>query len=288
MQGVNHSMTPSFDLVPEQMDTAALPHSLLIMEAAEHHFRYLAYDRASSRVLCLRHYSIDPTADKTNTDLLQDIISNDDLLQYPIRDAAVIYNYSDSSLLPEKFFHIELNKPLTDLSYGTVKRGLVLSEKVHGWALYNVYRIPRDVHELMQNKFSAGKYWHSNSLLLAGTNKSELGGPVIHLMIYEDKFTVSFFTDHRLQLMQTFPYETPEDVSYYLLAICNQFNVAQEKMKLKLSGLVDEDSALYQEILKYFLHVTWENVPDSIAADIITAAHPRHYFSPLLRMTVCV
>jgi hypothetical protein len=103
-----------------------------------------------------------------------------------------------------------------------------------------------------------------------------------------DQFLVAVFKGTNIQLMQSYSYQTPDDVSYYLLAICNRFNISQEKVTLIVSGLLDEQSRLYQELLKYFLQVQWDRLPDSVKLDASFAAFPDHYFSPLLKMALCV
>ncbi len=73
------------------------------------------------------------------------------------------------------------------------RKGLLLNDKVQGWDLYNIYRIPREVHSLLQQKFSAGKYWHYNTLLLSGIEKESLEGDTIKVVIAADKFACGGF-----------------------------------------------------------------------------------------------
>ena len=91
-----------------------------------------------------------------------------------------------------------------------------------------------------------------------------------------------------LQLIQTFAYQTPEDAAYYLLLICKQFKIAQTDLVLKISGLIDAQSALYTELLKYFEHVQHEGIPAELSTAGILDEYPSHYFSPLLKMSLCV
>jgi hypothetical protein len=103
-----------------------------------------------------------------------------------------------------------------------------------------------------------------------------------------DQFLVAVFKDKAIQILQSYNYQTPDDVSYYLLSICNRFQISQEKVVLIVSGLLDEQSRLYQELLKYFLHVQWDRLPDGVRLDSVFSQFPSHYFSPLLKMALCV
>ena len=164
----------TFDIIPETASQSAMQNNLLLMEVGNQLFSYVLFNRQEQRFVGFRQYNLEFIPGKPSIETLQEILATDPLLQHAYREAFLIYHYSDSNLLPEKFFHIELNKPVTELVYGNAHKGLLLSEKVPGWNLFNIYRIPRDVHSLMQQKFSAGKYWHYYTLLLSGSDKEDV------------------------------------------------------------------------------------------------------------------
>lgn len=279
----------TFDIKPENIPAEEMQGSLLLMEVSGNVFSYVIYQKSQQRFLGFRQYSLDYNPGKTNLETFRDILQNDELLQYDFRESYIVYNYTDSNLLPEKHFHIELNKPVIELVYGNARKGLLLSEKVYGWDLYNTYRIPREVHTVLQQKFAAGKYWHYYTLLLTGIGKEETAdNDEIKMVVAADHFIIAVFRNRELQLLQTWYYQTPEDVSYQLLAVCNRFYMKPEEVQLKISGLVDEESNLYQELMKYFLQCQWEVLPDSVSLQDSFSQFPRHYFSPLLKMALCV
>jgi hypothetical protein len=279
----------TFDIVPESTDTEELANSRLLIEVGEKVFSYVFYNKEQQHFLGLRQYNMDITPGKTMLESLLEIIAADELLQTKFREAFVIYNYTDSSLLPAQLFHIDLNQPVTELVYGNARKGLLLSEKVNGWDMYNVYRVPREIHALLQQKFAAGNYWHYYTLLLSDGQIQNAGeNHVIKLVMGTDQFLVAVFKDKAIQILQSYAYQTPDDVSYYLLSICNRFQIVQEKTTLIVSGLMDEQSRLYQELLKYFLQVQWDRLPPTIHLNKVFSQFPSHYFSPLLKMALCV
>ncbi|HUR12380.1 MAG TPA: DUF3822 family protein [Flavitalea sp.] len=277
---------PAFDIVYPNLTDEARMQCQLVIEISDRLFSYILFNREEKSLFCLRQYHFDWIAKNTTAEQLEQLINLDPYLQHPVKDVVVIYNYPESNLIPEQHFHISMNKSLTELVYGHAKKGLVVSEKVKGWDLYNVYRIPREVHTRMQQRFSAGKYWHFYTLLLSGDKMTEKDRCM--LVFYSDRFICRLFSKGRLQMMQTWLYETPEDVSYYLLSLCTQFGLNQETFPLKLSGLIDEKSTLYTELMKYFQHVEADQVPDDIHTNQLLDEYPAHYFSPLLKMAECV
>ena len=278
----------TFDIIPDSIADGNLQNNLLLMEVSDQIFCYVLYNRESQRFLGFRQYNLDFIPGKSPLEALSEVLTGDEHLQRHFAEAFLVYHYTDSNLIPERFFAIDLNKPITEIVYGNAQKGLLLNDKVQGWDLYNIYRIPREVHSLLQQKFSAGKYWHYNTLLLSGVEKDSLEGDTIKVVIAADKFAVVAFKGQQLQLAQSYHYQTPEDVSFQLLALALQFGIDQETVNLKVSGLMDEQSILYQELLKYFNQLEWEQLPGETSAEEGFENFPSHYFSPLLKMALCV
>ena len=59
-------------------------------------------------------------------------------------------------------------------------------------------------------------------------------------------------------------------------------------MKLVVCGLIEKQSALFTELLKYFSDIECDRIPDSIHTKGMLEEYPEHYFSPILKMAACV
>jgi len=280
---------PVFDIIPAAWTQDELLHSILLIEISEKLFGYVVFNKDLKQLLGLRQYHLDISTERPTIQAMNDIIANDGLLQQPWKEAIVIYNFPDSSLLPDKYFDIGMNKSITEFLFGSAFKGLILSEKIPAWDVYNIYRIQREIHAVMQQKFSPGRYWHYYSMLLSTIdNQSEIPGSLIRCIFYPEKFIVVFLKNTHLQLLQTYHYETPEDVIYYLLQICHQFSLSQENLKVIVSGLIEQHSSLYTELLKYFQDLECDHLPEIIETKGLLLNLPEHYFSPILKMALCV
>jgi len=282
-------MKPAFDISTENGNDASLKPCTLLLELNERQLTCAWVNKSTHQLLRLKQYHFEPANEEPAETVLQELVESDEQLQQEIREAVVIYNYGESSLLPDPYFAIEISKPLTEIVTGNAQKGLVLSEKIFGRQMYTIYRIPREVHSFLQRKFSAGKYWHFYSLLLYSTvenkNPPEFS---FRLFFYPDKFVVAVFNDVEPCLLQSFSYQVPEDVSYYLLNICKQLSIDPTIVQLYLSGLIDIDSALYSEVFRYFLNIEWDSTGTSAWKNDGLKEYPAHYFSPLLQMALCV
>lgn len=281
-------LRPTFDIVSPEWNADHHADYYLVIEVSDRLFSFVLLDGERTQIYCLRQYNFDLLHKTSLSEQLDSIIDNDPYLQGNVKDVSVVYNYEESNLVPDAYFNLGLNKTLTELVFGKAKKGLVISEKVNNWSLYNVYRIPREVHTKMQQRFSAGKYWHYYSLLLTATAPPGGDVPVCTVIFYADRFICFIANGGKLQLVQTWIYQTPEDVSYYLLAVCARLQYNQETINIRVGGLIDEQSALYTELMKYFLLVSKFAVPASMETSQLLRAFPPHYFSPLLTIATCV
>jgi hypothetical protein len=184
---------------------------------------------------------------------------------------------------------MDMNKEVIDLVHGNLQKGLILSEKIPWWELFNVYRISPDIHQLLQQRFTAGKYWHYYSLMLKSYKMFDSTGEPDRLKIvfYSDKMIVLVVINGKVHLVQTYHFQDTRDVAYHLLNCCKQLNLDPEKIKLLIGGLIDRRSALNDELFKYFLYIDFEEIDESIKVTDELKELPLHYFSSILKMAVC-
>lgn len=280
---------PVFDIVPAAWAQDELLNSILLIEISEKLFGYLVYNKQQKQFLGLRQYHLDVSTERPVVQAINEIILNDKLLQQPWKETIVIYNFPDSSLLPDKYFDLGVNKSIMELLFGNASKGIILSEKIPAWDVYNIYRVQREIHTIMQQRFSGGRYWHYYSILLSTIDKqNELPLYLLKCIFYPEKFVVAFLKEKQLQLLQTYHYETPEDVSYFLLNICHQLNRSHENLKLNVSGLINKESALFTELLKYFQEIEFDHIPEIVQTKGLLQNFPEHYFSSILKMATCV
>lgn len=261
----------------------------LLIEISSQSVNYIVYTKDPYQLYLLRQYRMYTTSDRSTCDLLEEIIAGDVVLQHYAHQSTVIYNFPGADIIPAEHYNTGLKNHVARLVTGDTESDYIFDELVHDWNMHNVYRVSKDIHSLCKAKFQGSQYWHVYTILLLWSREDKLKtGNIARVIFYNDKFVVAFFRDRQLQLLQTFAYQTPEDVAYYLLLICKQFEISQQELVLYISGLIDTQSALYTELLKYFAEVNYEGLPVMYSTNGLLEEFPGHYFSPLLKMSLCV
>jgi hypothetical protein len=157
-----------------------------------------------------------------------------------------------------------------------------LHDRIPEWQIVNTYTFPAALYQLVNGANT--KYIHTYTPLLKVYNGIDAQNQV-SIDISPQQFRVLVKKEGQLLLAQTYSYAVPLDVIYYLLSIYQQFHLPKDETYLLLSGLVEEDSALYKELNNYFLNLHF-NSAQSVTFD--GGNLPPHYFTSILNTAACV
>jgi len=199
---------------------------------------------------------------------------------------AIAYDANESIQIPSAIYRNENGQLHLDTIYGKDVYVNIVSENLPALNLYNVYRLPSNLHATISRKFLSGKFWHLYTVVLKNFPPKQ--GESMFIDFKTDEFSLFVLKENKLLLCQTFAYTTPDDVLYYLLKCCQQLKLSQKHAKIFLSGLIEKDSALFRELYKYFIHLEFESLASEIKLTEELSAHPQHYYSSISKLAACV
>lgn len=208
-------------------------------------------------------------------------------LQSPFNQTLISYHLPDCISVPLKYFKPGEAASLLNTMVGKNGNEMTLSEPVTEWQLQIIYRVAKSLHQSMENFFSTGKFWHTYTIALKNSSNSTEGARM-WIDFKPHEFTVLLIRDQIFQLAQIFTYTTPADVLYHLLKICSNFSILQNEISITLSGLIEQQSALYEELHKYFLNIQFNSPNGALRMDESFYDFPAHYFSSIYKLAACV
>lgn len=282
-------LKPAFQIEVSSISDTEMSQSRLLVEVNPNAFSYVLLNQRNLSPLVVKYFQLEHSKERPLTEALREVLETDKLLRRPVKETVLVYNFPDSSLVPETLFTMDTNRDIIDTLHGNLNKGLILTEKIPWWELFNVYRISPDIHHLLQQQFTAGKYWHYYSLMLKSYKMFDAADQedIIKVIFYADKMVALVVRNGKVHLVQTFLYQDTKDVVYHLLNCCRQMGISQEEVRLLVGGLIDRQSALSTELHKYFLKIGFEEIDESIKVTDEMKELPLHYFSSLLKMAVC-
>lgn len=216
---------------------------------------------------------------------LQEILHTEPLLKKQYKEIHLIWCYPEAVLVPPQYFEKENSTAMLNLVFGDTGNAVLHHDFLYKHNLHNVYRVPQAASDIMENIFPAVPQSHQYSLLVDRVMK---GGNELFVLFYTGTLTAMLCKEGKLQAIQNFNYNTPDDIVFHLLNICRAFEVAPETARLCLSGMVDKRSNLYAAVYKYFLDIEFDSIPAHFTIAEELKSSPPHFFSHLFYQAICV
>jgi hypothetical protein len=250
----------------------------LFVEVGESFCSVALIDSSNKSAQFVGMYAFDAISIDESIDALLKKVSKK---QSSISNAVISPAFPEALLVPNKFYHHKsslLNAVFNQAHY------FPLNDAIAEWQLINVYTLPMAVYKKMMEQLPGASFIHAYTPLLKIYNGFTAGHQISAHFIGK-QFRVMVKKNHQLQLLQTYSYTSPLDVVYYLLKICTEFQLPQEETQIIISGLIDEDSALYKELHHYFLHLHFAT---NTTLSLPEHEHPGHFFTSIHNLAACV
>jgi len=200
----------------------------------------------------------------------------------PYRSCKICYNFKEGMPVPNTCYDAAAREAMLNDVYGFTTGAVYFTQPVANTEFSYIYRVPKAIDDVLKNRFAEATILHTNACLIASKKELEL-----YCVIYNSYIKCILFKGNELQIIQSYDYQTPSDVAYHLLNICNLHNILPESITITLSGFVDMQSSLYEEIYRYFLNVQMEQLPQEVDITDEIKAYPTHFFSYLISLIQC-
>jgi len=213
------------------------------------------------------------------------IIQDEPLLKRQFRKTDIVWTFPEALLVPHEWMNGATTEDMLNLVHGDLNRGEVKSDFMFKHNQHTVYRIPVAVAEVFAKHFLFASQTHQYAVLpdLFANEVNKL-----FVIFYNNRLTAMLHKNDKLQAIQNFSYQSPDDVAFHLLDICRAFDIAPADLVLRCSGMIDERSNLFATLYKYFLTIGMVDPPGNISMNEEIKKYPPHFFSHLFATALCV
>jgi hypothetical protein len=274
-------MRTVFEILPSSFDPETCK---LLCEVSNEGFSFCIKDEEKNSFLGLGIYHFDKNKPPVGFPIaLQIVFHQKEILSKKFKKVCVVYSFRESVLIPFSLYDRQKDSTLMNMMFGDLTSNqTILTDVITDESVYNTYRVSAAISEVIQNQFPDASNMHQYTLLL---KKPTVETDHLSVIFYAQKIIVCLIKDGKHQLVNSYNYQTPEDVSYVLMNICDQFKI--ENAHLIITGLLEENSPLYKEIYKYFNEIEFATLPEgSLYSEEITK-FPSHYFSYIFAIDQC-
>jgi|GEM_PF-1233117 len=117
-----------------------------------------------------------------------------------------------------------------------------------------VYAFPDVLKKILESNINGIKILHYTAPLLESFALNNSKGEELFLHIQQEQFDILYSKDGQLQFFNSFSYTNSEDLLYFLLYVIEQLKIDRNHIELKVSGSIDENTAMFDSLLKYIRH----------------------------------
>lgn len=282
MPAQTQNVNPSFAIRPAETNTAALH---LLIEAGPAGISFVIEDDDHAFPALVSYaFSLDMNNDQLAS-AMDDIIQNEPLFKQQFKKTDVAWAFPEALLVPNEWMNAATAGDMLDLVYGDLNRGEVKSDFMFRHSIHCIYRVPTAVAAVFAKHFLYASQTHQYAVLpdLFPNEATQL-----YVIFYNNRITAMLHKENKLQAIQNFCYQNPEDAAFHLLDLCRSFDVAPNDVVMKYSGMIDENSSLFITLYKYFLTIHHVDPPENISTAEAIQKYPPHFFSHLFATALCV
>ena len=214
---------------------------------------------------------------------IESILNSSQIKGVDFNSVKIRYNYSASLLVPEKHFQASLNEQMLSLVYGKNEEGEINNDVVALKNIHNIYRVPTSINHLLATTFSTSTSLHSTSLQI----NHQIADSSLYCIVFHESIKVIVYHEGKLQLVQQFKYQVPNDVVYHLLNVCQQHQLNPSIISCRLSGMIVKESNLFEALYNCFLDISFMDTKELKYASEEFNELPSHFFSHLIELATC-
>ncbi|OIR00628.1 hypothetical protein GALL_173190 [mine drainage metagenome] len=211
------------------------------------------------------------------------------ILDRSYNDTRLFFNLNEAVVMPAQAFNTNAADAYLTAVHGDSTNHIIRYDNIVSDAgLINVYRIKKSLHDIVNSNLMMVTPRHVYSKLLENVlnNNVIFQGAFLKLDFYNNQMNVVLLKNGILHLIQSYSYQTPDDVLYYLLNIAEKFDISTTETPVEVSGLIDIKSQYFDYIEKIFKQISFETLKADNIFSNYSGEYPPHYFTPFLNLTV--
>lgn len=278
----------SFSIYSPDEDTVSDVHDRLLLEVGKNHIACIDTNEHKKTISAFELFNFTENEAADFSKLFEVVFSDSKILTKSYPATVVFINNELSLLIPIFKFNTDIAADYLNVIFGEDFFSAIHFEHLPiEPGMMNAYRVSDTLSDILNNKFTKVSFRHTYSNIVKTIVSDILSYPseCIYIQFYNTFLIVTVAKDEKLQLIQSFIYEAPEDVLYHLLNITERFALNRERLILEISGMIDLHYTLYRDLIAYFRHVEVQNVHTTkLLPDI--KEYPLHYFTPFFNLAL--
>ena len=197
-------------------------------------------------------------------DELKVLFKNESTLNNSFTNVTIVHNNDLSTLVPEALFNKNHVADYLKFNSKILKSDFIAYDSILENSSVNVYVPYININNYIYDKFGTFIFKHISSVLIESILRIEKASttPKVYIHVSLNHFEIIIIKEGKLELYNTFVYNSKEDFIYYILFTAEQLNLNPETLNLVFIGDITEDDEIYNIAYKYIRNISFGNRND--------------------------
>ena len=197
-------------------------------------------------------------------DELKVLFENESTLNNSFTNVTIVHNNDLSTLVPEALFNKNHVADYLKFNSKILKSDFIAYDSILENSSVNVYVPYININNYIYDKFGTFIFKHISSVLIESILHIEKASttPKVYIHVSLNHFEIIIIKEGKLELYNTFVYNSKEDFIYYILFTAEQLNLNPETLNLVFIGDITEDDEIYNIAYKYIRNISFGNRND--------------------------
>ncbi|KJD36194.1 hypothetical protein PW52_06225 [Tamlana sedimentorum] len=212
-------------------------------------------------------------------DALKNEFNTEAALNGSFSGVSVIHDNELSALVPKPLFNEDYLADYLKFNTKILKSDFITFDDIDVNDSVSVYVPYININNFIYDKFGKFTYKHISTILIESILKTDVNYlvPKAYVNVSKDHFEIAIVQNKKLQLYNSFFYNTKEDFIYYILFCLEQLQLSPETVNLIFLGEIDAYDDLYVIAYKYIRLIFFGDREDAYRYAI--DAQPKHKHS---------
>ena len=197
-------------------------------------------------------------------DELKVLFENESTLNNSFTNVTIVHNNDLSTLVPEALFNKNHVADYLKFNSKILKSDFIAYDSILENSSINVYVPYININNYIYDKFGTFIFKHISSVLIESILRIEKASttPKVYIHVSLNHFEIIIIKEGKLELYNTFVYNSKEDFIYYILFTAEQLNLNPETLNSVFIGDITEDDEIYNIAYKYIRNISFGNRND--------------------------
>lgn len=278
-----------FAFIDETLDINLTHMYILSIQASLNGLSFCILDPVQEKYIVFSHKNVNSELSFNDfLDNIEEYIQNTDLLNHKYKKVKFIWLSSKNTLIPKKHFKKENVKKYFEFNQKLDELDEIHFNKLKYIDAYSIYIVPNQIANIFSKQFPGINFYnqqipfieHSLAKYYSETKK-------VFVNINDNFIDINLTETGKLLLYNSFVYKTEMDLIYFIMYVCNQYNLNTETTEVVLSGLIDKKSSAFSKLKDFFQHLKFDKLPEEFSYSYTFNKIPNHSFTNLFNLQLC-